>query len=165
MFYPQPQENHIYAYVWIKYPVIAGYAANDRIIHTFQPTQNNPFIEPDKAPIILRFPRQVIDPGKCVYVDFNNQIARYITDPPAIPYQFPTLHNQSITLPVYPHAPEYAIIDHGLLIHYNTFDVYVNKARPSRRNQRLGRVVALLHLFHVAFGDLKKCVIVEPFAA
>ncbi len=94
-------------------PVIAGYVSDAQTIYTFDIKYLQSIYIADSAAIVLRFPRKVIDTGKCVYLDCNNRICVYSNDQQGTPYRFSIPGSQYfIDLPVYPYRRDYFISDH-----------------------------------------------------
>ena len=67
MYYPVALGNELTISDIENKPVIAGYVSGAQTIHTFDIKHLQPVYNADSAPVVLRFPRKVIDPGKCVY--------------------------------------------------------------------------------------------------
>lgn len=113
MKYPVPANNELVINDLTNNHLIAGYLSDAHTIHTFDLKFLQPFYSADSAPIVLRFPRTVIDPGKCVYVDCNNRVCVYGSDQQWMVYSFPVSgsHNM-INLPVYPYRRDFIISDH-----------------------------------------------------
>ena len=113
MYYPVALGNELTISGIENKPVIAGYVSGAQTIHTFDIKHLQPVYNADSAPVVLRFPRKVIDPGKCVYVDCNNRVCVYSNDQQGTLSHIPISGSWSyIDLPVYPYRREYFIGDH-----------------------------------------------------
>ena len=107
MYYPVALGNELTISDIENKPVIAGYVSGAQTIHTFDIKHLQPVYNADSAPVVLRFPRKVIDPGKCVYVDCNNRVCVYSNDQQGTLSHIPISGSWSyIDLPVYPYRRE-----------------------------------------------------------
>ena len=112
MFYPRPKDADTAIYDMNSEAVIVGYVSENQTIHIFEPKNPQALYNAKSASVVLRFPRTVIDSGKCVMVDIDNCICRYINDMQGVPYTFTSLQNQSVVLPVYTYCPDFNIQNH-----------------------------------------------------
>ena len=106
MYYPVARENELTVSDIDNNPVIAGYVSAAQTIHTFDIKYFQPVYNADSAPVVLRFPRKVIDPGKCVYADCNNRVCVYSNDQQGTQYRFLFLAVIILLICLYIHTDE-----------------------------------------------------------
>lgn len=112
MPYPIGQKNEIIIRDLTNNPIIAGYVSADQNIHAFDSMPFQPIYYADSAPIILRFPRTVINFDKCIYVDYNNRARIYSTDQQTPVLLFQANNGQFVNLHVYTYTRNLIISDH-----------------------------------------------------
>lgn len=118
MFYPSPQANEVAIYDVNQNPIIAGYVSDAQIIRTYDIKYLQSIYVADSASVVLRFPRILVDQAKCIYVDCDNHVCRYFTDPQTQLYSFPVFNNQIIHLPVYQYSRNLSVSDHQCAPYY-----------------------------------------------